>query len=98
MQGAGASTASGPWSCASPCSTASSRTAPVMVPHGGLQRNFAKLHRNVQRFRGGLVLKAHRLLHHSTLGVRVIKKKKEVVSGEGLDQAVREDVELEGVE
>ena len=34
------------------------------------------LHRNVQRFRGGLVFKAHRLLYHSTLGVRVIKKKK----------------------
>jgi len=33
-------------------------------------------YRNVQRFRGGLVFKAHRLLHHSTLGLRVIKKKK----------------------
>jgi len=31
---------------------------------------------NVQRFRGGLVFKAHRLLYHSTLGLRVIKKKK----------------------
>ena len=28
------------------------------------------LHRNVQRFRGGLVLKAHRLLFHSTLGLK----------------------------
>ena len=27
---------------------------------------------NVKRFRGGLVFKAHRLLHHSTLGLRVI--------------------------
>ena len=34
------------------------------------------LHRNVQRFRGGLVFKAHRLLYHSILGLRVIKKKK----------------------
>jgi len=34
------------------------------------------LHRNVQRFRGGLVFKAHRLLCHSALGLRVIKKKK----------------------
>ena len=34
------------------------------------------LHRNVQRFRGGLVFKAHRLLHHSALGLRVIKKEK----------------------
>jgi len=32
--------------------------------------------RNVERFRGGLALKAHRLLYHSTLGLRVIKKKK----------------------
>jgi len=29
----------------------------------------------VKRFRGGLVFKAHRLLYHSTLGLRVIKKK-----------------------
>ena len=34
------------------------------------------LHKNVQRFRGGLVFKAHRLLYHTTLGLRVIKKKK----------------------
>jgi len=32
--------------------------------------------RNVKRFRGELVFKAHRLLYHSTLGLRVIKKKK----------------------
>ena len=32
--------------------------------------------RNVQRFRGGLVFKAHRLGYHSTLGSRVVKKKK----------------------
>jgi len=32
--------------------------------------------RDVHRFRGGLVFKAHRLLHHPTLGLRVIKKKK----------------------
>jgi len=35
-------------------------------------------HRNVQRFRGGLVFKAHRLLYHSTLGLKVIEKKKKV--------------------
>jgi hypothetical protein len=29
----------------------------------------------VQRFRGGLVFKAHRLLYHSTLDLREIKKK-----------------------
>jgi len=34
------------------------------------------LHINKQRFRGGLVFKADRLLYYSTLGWRVIKKKK----------------------
>ena len=34
------------------------------------------LRTNVERFRGGLVLKAHRLVFHSTLGVGVIKKKR----------------------
>jgi len=29
--------------------------------------------RNAKRFRGGLVFKAHRLLYHSTLGLRVIR-------------------------
>ena len=32
--------------------------------------------RNVQRLRGGLVFKVCRLVYHSTLGLRVIKKKK----------------------
>ena len=31
---------------------------------------------NVKQFRGGLVSKAHRLVYHSTLGLRVINKKK----------------------
>ena len=30
----------------------------------------------IQRFRGGLVFKAHKLLYHSTLGLTVTKKKK----------------------
>ena len=30
----------------------------------------------MQRFRAGLGFKAHRLVYHSTLGLRVIKKKK----------------------
>jgi len=34
-----------------------------------------QLRRNVKRFPGGLVSKAHRLVNHSTLGLRVIKKK-----------------------
>ena len=33
------------------------------------------LYRNVQRFRGGLICKAHRRLYYSILGLRVIKKK-----------------------
>ena len=33
-------------------------------------------YRIVQRSRGGLVFKAHRLVYHSTLGLRVIKKEK----------------------
>ena len=39
---------------------------------GGLPRRLLK------RFRGGLVVKAHRPLYHSTLGSKVIKKKKQV--------------------
>jgi len=34
----------------------------------------------VARFRGGLVLKAHRLAYHSTLGWRVIKQKRRFVA------------------
>jgi len=33
---------------------------------------------SLRRFRGGLALKAHRLVYHSTLGKRVIKKEKKV--------------------
>ena len=41
----------------------------------GVKENGAGRTWSVKRFRGGLVLKAHRLLHHSTLGLRVSKKK-----------------------
>ena len=34
------------------------------------------IYREVQRFRGGHVFKAHRLVYHPTLGLRVIKKEK----------------------
>ena len=34
------------------------------------------LSRNLERFRGGLVVKARGLLYHSTVGSRVMKKKK----------------------
>ena len=37
----------------------------------------------MQWFRGGLVFKAHRRLYHSTLGLRVIKKKKKKYEVEG---------------
>ena len=36
----------------------------------------------VQWFRGGLVFKVHRLVYHSTLGLRVIKKKKKKKTAE----------------
>ena len=39
--------------------------------------------RNVQRFRSGLVFKAHRIVYHSTLGLRVIRKKKKNTAGAG---------------
>ena len=34
---------------------------------------------NVKRFRGGLVFKAHGRVYHSTLGLRVIQKKKDLL-------------------
>jgi len=37
----------------------------------------------VKRFRGGLVFNAHRLLYPSTLGLRVIKKKRRSTNWEG---------------
>ena len=40
-------------------------------------------------FRGGLVFEAHRLLYHSTLGLRVIKKKKREQPGCRLGRAAR---------
>ena len=44
------------------------------------------LRRNVKRFRGGLVFKAHRLLYHSSLGLSVIHKKNNIPQ-EGLEVA-----------
>ena len=37
----------------------------------------------VKRFLGGLAFKAHILLYHSTLGLRVIKKKTRQSVGDG---------------
>ena len=58
-------------------STAFARSASLFVPAVGV--GFYR--GNVQRFRGGLVFKAHRLVYHSTIGLRVIKKKKKVGHG-----------------
>ena len=44
------------------------------------------LRRNVKRFRGGLVCKAHRLLYHSTLGLRVKEEEEEEAVPEPLFQ------------
>ena len=52
-----------------------------MKPDSQAMSSVSQAHeqRNVKRFRGGLVFKAHRLLYHSTLDSRVIKKKKHLV-------------------
>ena len=54
-----------------------SRALSLPAHFGGSRVYEQLLYRNVQQFRGGLVLKAHRLLHHSTLGLRVIQKREE---------------------
>ena len=53
-----------------------------IAPHGAYGLSTEGLFKNASVvrcvggwFRGGLVCKAHRLLYHSTLGLRVIKKK-----------------------
>ena len=43
------------------------------------------LRRNVKRFRGGLVFKAHRLVYHSTLGLRVMNRRKKNSAEPALD-------------
>ena len=49
----------------------------MMVQGGrGPGVTWRKTDRNVKRFRGGLVFKAHSVLYHSTLGLRVINKRK----------------------
>ena len=45
-------------------------------PINPLPRSSQLTHRNVQRFREGLLFEVHRLSYHPTLCVRVIKKKK----------------------
>ena len=62
--------------------TTSARLLPSALTRGILGRGLSG---NVQRFRGGLVFKAYRLLYHSTLGLRVIQKKRRLggIWGEG---------------
>ena len=45
---------------------------------GGEESEEQPPYRDVKQFQSGLVFKALRLLHHSTLGLRVIKKKKKM--------------------
>jgi len=56
------------------------------------------LGRNVKRFRGGLVFKAHRLVYHSTLGMRVIKQRREDQSVAGAGGARALDWISDGAE
>ena len=53
----------------------------MFYKHNVKHRRVKGAHRNV---RGGLVFKAQRRLYHSTLGLRVIKKKKKKVEGLGV--------------
>jgi len=48
------------------------------------------------RLRGGFVFKAHRLWYHSTLGLRVIKKKKKPSCGSGERALAFGSVRFEG--
>ena len=50
--------------------------------------------RNVKRFRGGLLFKAHRRLYHSTLRLRVIKKEKKLWEG-ALGRCLRHELMIE---
>ena len=54
------------------------------------------LSRNVERFREALVFKAHRLMYHSTLGLRVIKKKTELSVNVDRDLDVQRAEQLVG--
>ena len=53
------------------------RVLGIVVCEAPSRRVKALIRRNVKRFRGGLLFKARRLVYHSTLGLRVIKKREE---------------------
>ena len=56
-----------------------SKNGDGIPPHRGLRGESRYHTAGKARFRNGLVVKAHRLLYHSTLGLGVIKTKKEKV-------------------
>ena len=60
--------------------TASERTGNNLKGFEDFGRWGVGVGRNVKRLQGGLVFRAHRFLHHPTLGSRVIKKKKKHAS------------------
>ena len=51
----------------------------VILVDRGIVHRLARVREAASVFRGGLVFKTHRLLHHSTLGLRVIKKKRSII-------------------
>jgi len=55
------------------------------------------LRKNVERFQGGLVFKAHRRLYHSTLGLRVMKKQEEKIQANVLKAPARSPRPTRGV-
>jgi len=59
-----------------------------MLLTDGVERIDPNPNINVKRFRGGLVFKAHRRLDHSTVGLRVIKKKN-LLLADGIELVIR---------
>jgi len=57
------------------CTRAARQCSSPATP-GHASKIKTRLDKNVKRFRGGLVFKAHRRVYHSTLGLRVIKQKR----------------------
>ena len=65
------------WECNGGTGLQQHRRGPQFGPAGGVWGLEQLLSRNVKRFQGVLVFKAHRILYHSTLGLRVIKRERE---------------------
>ena len=77
-----------------PKATHPSSPTPLTVPCAhdlrvaGVDGPGGVLRAHTSQFRGGLVFKAHRLLYHSILGLRVIKKRKRHTSQTAADDSV----------